>query len=53
MRKRDMAVFRQLVEVQRADVNVLEHGGWGLIHKASYEGKLKYVTYLFRGSRST
>ncbi len=46
MRKRDTAVLRQLVEVQRADVNVLDDDGWGLLHRASYEGKLEFVTYL-------
>ncbi len=46
MRNNDMAVLRQLVQVQRADVNALNDGGCGLLHEASSEGKLKYVAYL-------
>ncbi len=46
MRKRDMAVLRQLVDVQRADVNVLGDDGYALLHEASSEGRLEYVTYL-------
>ncbi len=42
----DMAVFRQLVEVQRADVNALDDDGWVLLHEASRQGKLEYITYL-------
>ncbi len=41
----DMAVLRKLIEVQNVDVNALVDG-WGLLHHASCEGKLKYVTYL-------
>ncbi len=42
----DMAVLRQLVEVQRADVNALLDGGYGLLHAASLHMRLDYVTYL-------
>ncbi len=48
MRNDDMAVFRQLIEVQRADVNALDDNGWGLLHLASSEGKVKYVIFLLR-----
>ncbi len=42
-----MAVLRQLIEVQTADVNALVGGGVGLLHAASsHERRLKYVTYL-------
>ncbi len=52
MRHNDMAVFRQLVEVQRADVNAFfvdddEDGQRGLLHWASEnEEMLEFVTYL-------
>ncbi len=43
----DMAVLIQLIEVQRADVNALVENRYGvLLHVASREGLLKYVTYL-------
>ncbi len=49
MQKNDLAVLRQLVEVQRAVVNALRDDGDdddGLLHGASREGKLDYVSYL-------
>ncbi len=47
MDNEDMAVFKQLIEVQRADVNALNDGGCGLLHRASRDsGKMEYVTYL-------
>ncbi len=47
MHNDDMAVFRQLVEVQRADVNALLYDGLSrLLHVASSLGLLEYVTYL-------
>ncbi len=45
MQNDDIAVLRQLIEVQRADVNAFVVG-CGLLHEASAEGKLEYVTYL-------
>ncbi len=44
MRKKDLAVFRQLIEVQHADVNSLARRG--VLHEACREGKLEFVTFL-------
>ncbi len=51
MRNDDMAVLRQLVD-GGADVNSLDDDGYGLL-EAIYQGKLEYVTNLFRGSNLT
>ncbi len=44
----DMAVFRQLVEVQRADVNadLIIGVGFVILHAASIEGNTEFVSYL-------
>ncbi len=46
MHNDDMAVLRQLVEVQHADVNVLFDDRWGLLQLACSDGKLEFVAYL-------
>ncbi len=47
MVKDDMAVFRQLIEVQRANVNSLLDGFGPALHAGSFtQGRLAYVTYL-------
>ncbi len=47
MFRNDTAVFRQLVEAQRIDVNAFADGeNNGLLHAASKEGRLEFVTYL-------
>ncbi len=47
MHNDDMAVLRQLVEVQRADVNALDDDGYGMLHVASGDnGDFEYATFL-------